>query len=297
MGFSFPTVFVFAVLVLPLTLVGCASSQPRPTSVADSDALPSVDAKGDVKGEKNDQLSKLQEKIQDLEIRLNALNDKVNIENGAPDKATKASPVSSEEAVHVPAAHARVIPKSEHEKSKKEADFVQDEAVDRYREAKILFDSKRYSDAILEFSSFVKNYPEHILAPSAQYYLGVGYAAQSENKLAEEELNRGLIAYPHSNAVPDTLLALAEISERLKKPARVTYYKQKLLSAFPNSPQAKEVSLESAPSHAKAETPAENEVKKEVVEKTAEKNLEIEKPEAPTAPEAPSMPTSEAGDH
>ena len=32
-------------------------------------------------------------------------------------------------------------------------------ATDRFREAKILFDSKKYSDAVLEFSDFVKNEP------------------------------------------------------------------------------------------------------------------------------------------
>ena len=180
--------------------------------------------------------------------------------------------------MHTPAAHAKVIPttKPSPKKAAKESasDFTQNEAIDRYREAKILFDSKRYADAVLEFSEFVKNEPEHALAPAAQYHVGMAYYQQKEYKLAEEELNRGLIAYPHSSYTPDTLLALSQVSENLQKPARVTYYKQKLLSNFANSPQAKGLSLDTV------NIPA---------EKKAVRNETVEMPESPVSPKAPDL--------
>jgi hypothetical protein len=56
-----------------------------------------------------DQILKLQEKIRDLEVRLSALNDKINLENsgkpGNNDFATEASPSGS-----VPAAPASSAP-------------------------------------------------------------------------------------------------------------------------------------------------------------------------------------------
>ncbi len=188
-----------------------------------------------------EQIQKLQEKIQDLEVRFAAMNEKINLENAASSERPPAAPPAPVkslpvEVAHPPVAQSKVIPQSHG--SAKPA-FASNEVVDRFREAKILFDAKRYSDAILEFSDFLKSDPAHPLAASAQYHLGMSYHRQREFKLAEEELSRGLIAYPHSGHVPDTLLALAEISDALKKESRSQYFREKLLSQFPNSPQAR----------------------------------------------------------
>lgn len=198
-----------------------------------------------------EQIQKLQEKIQDLEVRFTAMNEKINLENAAsppeaaPAQASASIPAHAPvkalpvEVAHPPAAQSKVIPQS-HGAAKPA--FSTNEVVDRFREAKILYDSKRYSDAIIEFSDFLKSDPVHPLAASAQYHLGMSYHRQKEYKLAEEELSRGLIAYPHSGHIPDTLLALAEISDALKKDSRSQYFREKLLSQFPNSPQARGIS-------------------------------------------------------
>jgi tol-pal system protein YbgF len=264
-----------------------------------------------------EQISKLNDKVQDLETRLTALNDKINLEDGVkPNDDITAKVLANggprsgmqTEDVHTPAAHSKVIPLPAASKNDKKGGgiFVQNEAVDRFREAKILLDSKRYSDAIVEFSNFVKNYPEHALASAAQYFMGMGYAFEGEFKLAEEELSRGLMTYPHSNYVPDTLAALAEISDKLKKPARATYYKQKLLSSFPNSPQAKEMSQEvqktsgargTGATAAIAET-SEAPVEKKTIrnaDAVAKKLAEKSEVKAPTKPEAPAPSVVTAG--
>jgi TolA-binding protein len=258
-----------------LLLAACSSVPPPETAPVEGQVIEKTQGAQD-----QDQFTKLQEKIQDLETRLSALNDKINLENGAKAEAVRGD--LQTETVQTPSAHAKVIPttKPSAKKPVKDpaSDFTQNEAVDRYREAKILFDSKRYADAILEFADFVKNEPEHILAPAAQFFVGMGYYQQKEYKLAEEELNRGLIAYPHSSYTPDTLLALSQVSGDLQKPARVAYYKQKLLSNFPNSPQAAGISLDS------------------VDTKPAVKKPRIESVEMPEAPVPPTVSEQSTGD-
>ena len=235
-----------------------------------------------------DQILKLQEKINDLEIRLGALNDKINLENSgkpipnepsqeAQTSSSAVSPAPSAPVITAPAPVAiktkaipeeRITPVAAIGKNIPPS-FASDEAIDRFREAKILFDSKRYSDAILEFSSFLKNNPDHPLAASAQFHLGMSYLDQKEYKLAEEELNRGMISYPHSSHIPDTLLALCQVSESLNKESRATYYREKLQSQFPNSPQAKKLSAVRIESFAEP------------------KVIDSRSIEAPKAPEAP----------
>ena len=238
-----------------------------------------------------DHILKLEEKVADLETRMVALNEKVTLETSANPKSPLAespavsvkgdtpatAPVKSlpTEVVSAPAAASKATPQA---KIRTKPAFSSNESVDRFREAKILFDSKRYPDAVLEFSDFVKNEPDHALAPAAQYYLGMSYLKQGEYKLAEEEFSRGMLAYPHSSHIPDTLLALIGVSSELKKSSKVAYYREKLLSQFPNSPQAKSVaSNQAAP-------PAGEPV---VIESKPKKS--VESPDLPAAPVNPSL--------
>jgi hypothetical protein len=85
----------------------------------------------------------------------------------------------------------------------------------------------------------------------------MSYLKQNEYKLAEEELSRGLLSYGHSSYVPDSLLALAEVSAALKKTSKVTYYREKLLGHFPNSPQARSVASAIAAAGAEKAAPME----------------------------------------
>jgi TolA-binding protein len=261
------------------TLPACAHAPMTPqTAEAPLTAAPPSDmeiARG--------QISKLQDRVQDLEVRLSALNDKINIENGAPNTlANSKIPTAS---VEPPAAHGKVIPKTKPESKTKPATAEiasgedgtpSSEVVDRFREAKILYDSKRYSDSVLEFSEFVKNEPDHPLAAGAQYYVGMSYLKQNENKLAEEELSRGLLSYGHSSYVPDTLLALSQVSASLQKTTKVSYYREKLLANFPNSPQAKGLGMSTAVEMAAPTTPTSRAME------SSEEPTVVSQPEIPT---------------
>ena len=259
-----------------LVLTGCAtvpapSQHSTPTVPAQANNLPPEITSP------QEQILKLQDRIQDLETRLSALNEKINIQNGAsPAPSTSAAMPSVEssktnEKAELKTEVVKSHPSDVNPTRTKKLTFS-NEIIDRFREAKILYDSKRFPDSMLEFAEFVKNDPEHSLAPAAQYYVGMSYFQQKEYKLAEEELSRGLIAYPHSNFTPDYLLSLANVSEALGKPERSVYYKQKLLANFPNAPHAKGLNLEPKTSP-----------------KTQSKIRLPEEPKSPTAPTEPSV--------
>jgi TolA-binding protein len=261
----------FIPALIPLS--GCSHGSTHPDGRTEMDVA-------------RDHILKLQEKVADLETRLTALNEKINLESGPSQKASDSHPQGDPpptapvktlptEVVSPPAAESKAIPKV---KVQSKPTFASNESIDRFREAKILFDTKRYPDAVLEFSDFVKNEPDHVLAPAAQYYLGLSYLKQNEYKLAEEELSRGMLTYPHSAHIPDSLLALVEVSSALKKPGRVTYFKEKLQSQFPNSPQAKSLVAHREPVF--TEEPR-------VIESKSQKT--IDSPEAPTSPTSPSL--------
>jgi TolA-binding protein len=245
-------------------------------------------------------ISKLQDRIQDLELRLTALNDKINLTQGVPPVPGGSVPV---EVVQTPAAHGTLIPPSKpsatkketlkssahHEAGSRRSSFASNPSVDRFREAKILFDTHRYSDAVVEFSDFLKNDPDHPFAASAQYHLGMSYLEQKEYKLAEEELSRVLLSYPHSSHIPDTLLALHRVSEALKKTPRATYFKEKLLGQFPNSPQVRGLSSAKTPLKTSERDSAPSLNRPEILEEPTV----IEGPSSPKAPEPPT--SGEAG--
>lgn len=230
-------------------------------------------------------IAKLEDKIMEIETRLTALNDKINLEDAEkPAIAKKDAPAQlpTEKVQPAPAAKNAIIPRPSKALSKFAETFQQDEATDRFREAKILYDSNKPADAILEFSDFVKDHPRHVLASNAQFFIGMGYLQQKEYKMAEEEFSRLLISYPHSNAVPDALLALVKVSGLLQKPARVSYFKEKLSSHFANSPQAKQVASIVAPAEKNIVKPAEK-----IEEKTTPEKAPIETPRSPEPPTAP----------
>jgi TolA-binding protein len=216
-----------------------------------------------------EQISKLEEKIIELETRFGALNEKFNLLNSDKPDASPATKTETVKVQPVAAAKNATIPAPATEHGKFADSFHHNEATDRYREAKILFETQKYSDAILEFGEFLKNHPRHALASNAQLHIGLSYFHQKEYKIAEEELTRVLIDHPHSNAIPDTLAALMKTSSELGNPARVAYFREKLNAFFANSPQSQVTIPE------QSEKPSSSESKS------------VEKPSTPQPPTAP----------
>jgi TolA-binding protein len=255
---QYPKLASFSLLICTM-ITGCASQ----TSTTKKDSELAAATK--------EQLSKIEEKLIDLETRFGALNEKFNLLNSEKPVEVKTETKVEAVKVHAPVAVKNALIAQPVKGHGKFADsFHHDEATDRYREAKILFDTHKYSDAILEFSDFIKNNPRHVLACNAQYHIGLSYLNQKEFKIAEEELTRVLVNHPHSNVVPDTLVALATVSAALGKTAKVSYFREKMNSHFANSPQGKALPEEHEP--------------KEAVEKTPVEKPQVDTPQPPTAP-------------
>jgi TolA-binding protein len=119
--------------------------------------------------------------------------------------------------------------------------YVQSEAVQSYRKAMILLETKKLREAILQFGLFLEEQPDHILAGSAQYHIGECYYLLDEPKLAAQELQRVLTTYDRSPFVADTHRLLAEIHRKLNDSAKANHHEQILARYYTQSPAAKEV--------------------------------------------------------
>jgi tol-pal system protein YbgF len=191
-------------------------------------------------GELKNSLASSTAKIEALETRLGSLNDKVDaarstVDNMIASRRTNPQPVS-QRASDVRGTSV-TAPTAE---SDPEAGFTSDESIQRFRKAMVLFNSKNYSDAVLAFSAFIDQYPDHALAGSAQYYLAESYYHQNEYRLAQREYQRVLTTYDRSPRVADTLRKIADCEDRLQQSQAAAQHRELLMTLFPSSPAAAE---------------------------------------------------------
>jgi TolA-binding protein len=116
--------------------------------------------------------------------------------------------------------------------------YLNDEKTDRFREALILFETERYGDSIAEFSKFTRDFKDHPLAGSAQYFVGESYFRQKELKLAITEFRTVLRNYSGSSHYLDSMRRLAECLDMENQSAEAMKYKQMLASQFSIFPAA-----------------------------------------------------------
>ena len=117
-----------------------------------------------------------------------------------------------------------------------QAGFVNDQAIHLYRKAMIYFEARKYPESVVAFSAFLEKNPDHVLAGSAQYYVGESYYRQKEYKLADQEFERVLTSYDRSSHVSETLRDLADTEDHLNKKEDAARHRQLLSSLFPQSP-------------------------------------------------------------
>jgi tol-pal system protein YbgF len=176
-------------------------------------------------------------KIKTMDARLAALNEKIDAQRSVIDNF-----ISSQQAhqgVHPRVQDSAGIPiGAPVASSDPAAGFTSDEAVQRYRKAMVLYQSKNYTDAILGFSAFVDRFPDHALAGSAQYFLAESYFAEHELKLAAREYQRVLTTYDRSPHISDTLQRIAECEDALGQNAEAAQHREMLMTLFPASPAA-----------------------------------------------------------
>ncbi len=125
---------------------------------------------------------------------------------------------------------------------------------DIYQAAYIDFSKGSYSLAIAGFREFLRRYPDHELAGSAQYWIGEAYlslargfsdSAQGDKateslEQAVQEFKKVLANYPRADKVPAALYKEALALIDLKQPALAQARLQYLVDNFP---RAEEISL------------------------------------------------------
>lgn len=228
---------ILAISIASLS-TGCAVFEKRKD--ADDAQHPGTD-------ELRAQLSQLTTKVEELQGRMGSMSDKVDAtqasfeifmsrQGKAPVPRADAKRnfgVSSHPAEGLGKAAAASVSESD-----PEAGFVNDDAVLLFRKASVLYQSRKYPEAVLSFASFVEKYPDHALAGSAQYYVASSYRKQKENKLALQEYERLLTSYDRSPKVADALRDMAGIEEELKMKDEAARHRQLLSSVYPQSPAA-----------------------------------------------------------
>ena len=119
-----------------------------------------------------------------------------------------------------------------------EMGFTNDSTIQEFRSAIILHKAGKYPEAVLAFSAFVENYPDHPLAGTAQFYVGDSYFRQKEYGLAVREFQRVLTTYDRSTHIAQTLREISDSEDALRKSDDAARHRQLLMSLFPHSPFA-----------------------------------------------------------
>ena len=120
---------------------------------------------------------------------------------------------------------------------------------DIYEAAYIDFSKGSYSLAIAGFREFLRRYPDHELAGSAQYWIGEAYLSLARGfsdsgqgdksteslEQAVQEFKKVLVNYPRADKVPPALYKEALALIDLKQPAQAQARLQYLVDNFPRS--------------------------------------------------------------
>ena len=223
------------------SLTGCSSARKK----EEADAAEKTSLQSQL-AELRLNLNSVQGRMEGLETKVSSLNDKEDATRASVDgvmsqQRPKATPVIA----HPSSAMGTDVDNSESitpASSDPEAGFVNDAAVSAFRQGKVLFQSGKYPEAVLLFSSFLEKYADHTLAGSAQFYIGESYFREKEYQLAVQEFQRVLTSYDRSSNVPDTLKEMAAAEDILNKHDDAAKHRQLLMSLFPQSPAAQESS-------------------------------------------------------
>lgn len=113
--------------------------------------------------------------------------------------------------------------------SKEQAAF--DGAMDLYRDGDI-------AGAEESLSAFLTLYPESVLAPTAQFYLGSSYYANKKYRDAISVLNIMAAKFPEHPRAPDALLVVAGSEFELNERSAAKSTLQKIVNDYPDSAAA-----------------------------------------------------------
>jgi tol-pal system protein YbgF len=163
------------------------------------------------------QMPTLETRVQQLESRLAELESR----KGAPAPAKE-----------------RTVPAPAPPSSPKPA--VSGAAGDKpYNDGMRLYQAKKYGEARLQFHQYLKN-PRGPRAAEARYYLADSFYLEGKYREAAVEFNKLRLQFPTSVLAPAGLLRQALCYKNLQQTSTYRTTLQKLVKAYPNSPEAKE---------------------------------------------------------
>jgi tol-pal system protein YbgF len=109
-----------------------------------------------------------------------------------------------------------------------------------YTEGMRLYHAKKYSEAQNQLHQYLKSQPKGPRAPEARYYLADSFYQAGKFKEAGVEFNKLRVQFPKSILAPAGLLRQALCYKNQQQMGTYRSTLQKLVKAYPNSPEAKE---------------------------------------------------------
>jgi tol-pal system protein YbgF len=107
-----------------------------------------------------------------------------------------------------------------------------------YEEAHRVFRSGDYSGAVNAFKTFTEQFPSSLLAPNAQYWIGISYYNLRDLKSAMASHQALMKRYPESPKVPDSMLNIATIQSDTGDNAAARTTLEDIVSKYPTSDAA-----------------------------------------------------------
>lgn len=96
----------------------------------------------------------------------------------------------------------------------------------------------KYSDAEQKFMAFLNLYPDHTLAPNAQYWVGEAQYTQNKFGDAARSFAKSFQSYPKSQKAPDSLLKLAATLDKMGKTKEACLTLKETKTRFPSASPA-----------------------------------------------------------
>jgi tol-pal system protein YbgF len=109
-----------------------------------------------------------------------------------------------------------------------------------YTEGMRLYNAKKYGEAQNQLHQYLKSQPKGPKAPEARYYLADSFYQEGKFQEAGVEFNKLRVQFPKSILAPAGLLRQALCYKNQQQMGTYRTTLQKLVKAYPNSPEAKE---------------------------------------------------------
>jgi tol-pal system protein YbgF len=216
------------VAALLLLLAACGRFPGMRTEMPPTPAEPAPGAAAPAPAQAPAPAPDLAQQVQNLEARVAQLESQMAQPQGRPPApaATKPRAQEAPAAAGAPKAAAPAAASPGSEKN--------------YTEGMRLYHAKKYGEAQNQLHQYLKSLPKGPKAPEARYYLADSFYQEGKFKEAGVEFNKLRLQFPQSILAPAGLLRQSLCYKNQQQMGTYRSTLQKLVKAYPNSPEAKE---------------------------------------------------------